>query len=152
MDYDSLNLPLDQKIGLLQSEIKAVEKRLEILEQVIVEPLCQALPLSAACEPTPVMVHDGQFGLLEANPAFVELCGFSPEAFVLGASILDYFDQESQAQFLQSMDDTRSGGIAVPFETALKCADGSQKSVMAGLTKVGPGDKDWLVVVIRTSG
>ncbi|MBL0189068.1 MAG: PAS domain-containing protein [Candidatus Obscuribacter sp.] len=151
MDYDSLNLPLDQKIGLLQSEIKAVEKRLEILEQVIVDPLCQALPLSAACEPTPVMVHDGQFGLLEANPAFVELCGFSPEAFVLGASILDYFDQESQAQFLQSMDDTSSGGIAVPFETALKCADGSQKSVMAGLTKVGPGDKDWLTYVFDIS-
>lgn len=149
--YELLELPVEQKIKLLESEIAAAKERIAVTRDSIKNPVCLGFSRCTSSEPTPVILHDTKFSLLETNQAFADFCGRSQEQFVVGESMGRFFPPEAMERMAQVLCDLEKGIPAEPFETYVRCADGSHKEVLCGLTSLGAGDKDWLTYLLDIS-
>lgn len=144
VDFDSLKLPLAEKIALLQRQVEQSKERIALLEEVLGQDLCLSLSRCAGAEPAVVLQFDKNFKLLEMNQGFADLTGYQPADIEPGICIDRFFNEEALARFESSIHTLDAGMVAEPFETVLKRKDGGERVVLTGLTRIGPGHSDLL--------
>ena len=129
----------------LRREIAATKKRIEDLKKIAGDPQYLAIPTTYISDPVPVVMLDGDLKLLEANRSFAALSGYSPSELNMGADVRFFFPKSAHKNLEKAKQYLKSASPIEPWETEVLTKDGERRPVIAGLTKNGPADHDWLL-------
>ncbi len=129
----------------LKREIAATRKRIAHLREIAEDPSYLAIPTTFASDPVPVVLLDSDLKLLEANPSFAALSGYSLAELNMGADMRFFFPKSAHKHLEKAKQHLSSAGTIEPWETEVLAKNGESRPVIAGLTKNGQGDHDWLL-------
>jgi len=129
----------------LKREVEATKKRIAHLKQIAEDPQYLAIPTTFVSDPVPVVMLDSDLKLLEANQSFASLSGYSASELNIGADVRFFFPKSAHKHLEKAKQHLSSSSTIEPWETEVLTKDGERRPVIAGLTKNGPADHDWLL-------
>jgi len=129
----------------LKREIEATKKRIAHLKEIAEDPQYLAIPTTFISDPVPVMMLDSDLKLLEANHSFATLSGYSSSELTMGADVRFFFPKSAHKHLEKAKQHLSSSNAIEPWETEVLTKNGERRPVIAGLTKNGPADHDWIL-------
>lgn len=129
----------------LKREIEATKKRIAHLKEIAEDPQYLAIPTTFISDPVPVMMLDCDLKLLEANHSFATLSGYSSSELTMGADVRFFFPKSAHKHLEKAKQHLSSSNAIEPWETEVLTKNGERRPVIAGLTKNGPADHDWIL-------
>ncbi len=129
----------------LKREIEATKKRISHLKEIAQDPQYLAIPTTFISDPVPVIMLDSDLKLLEANHSFATLSGYSPSELNMGADVRFFFPKSAHKHLERAKQNLSSSNSIEPWETEVLAKNGERRPVIAGLTKNGPAEHDWIL-------
>lgn len=129
----------------LRLEIENTKRRIAQLQAIEGKPEYLSMPSIDVHAQVPIILIDGDFKLMEATTSLAYLIGYEPSEINFGADVRFFFPKAGQKKLEAAMQQLRQSEGVEPWEAELLVKDGSRRAVLAGLSRGGPGDSDWIL-------
>ena len=142
------NQPItEEDLKKLQREIEETRRRIQQLRTIANDPEYLKIPSIQVTDPVPALLVSHDLKILEVNPSFLALTGYSPLQVSIGSDARIYLSKQAQSLIPT---DGRLDTLE-PFETEIRTRDGAIKQVITGFLSLGPTDKDWMMFFVDIS-